>query len=243
MSKPFKVVVTDFITEPLDIELGYLGDIAQVVALDAKSEADLDGKLTDADALMVYHFVTIRKTTIEQLKKCKLIVRCGAGFDNIDRVFARERGIPVANVPDYGTEDVADTAIGLVLSIARGTHLYNHRCQRGTDKWIYTLATPLHRIRGRKFGVIGVGNIGTAAALRAKALGFDVVFYDPYVPDGTDKALGIRRANSLEELLRQSSVVSCHCPLTSETRHMINPTTVEWMPRGSILVNTARGAS
>lgn len=242
MAKPFKVYVTDFISDPLDIELSLLGDMADVVALGAGSEAELNGKLADADALMVYHFVTIRRATIEQLRNCKLIVRCGAGFDNIDYAYARQRGIPVANVPDYGTEDVADTAIGLVLSIARGTHLYNHRCQRGTDTWIYTLASPLRRIRGRVFGVIGVGRIGTATALRAKALGFDVVFYDPYVPDGRDKALGIRRAESVEELLRQSHVVSCHCPLTPETRHIINPDSIILMQPESILVNTARGA-
>jgi C-terminal binding protein len=242
MSKPFKVFVTDFITEPLDIERNILGDIADVTPLGAQGEADLDGQLRDADAVMVYHFVTMRQATIEQLEHCKLIVRCGAGFDNIDHAFARSRGIPVANVPDYGTEDVADSAIGLVLSIARGTHLYNQKCQRGTDSWIYTLATPLRRIRGRVFGIIGLGRIGTATALRAKALGFDVVFYDPFIPDGRDKAIGVRRAESIEELLKQSSVVSCHCPLTDQTRHIINPQSIELMPRESILVNTARGA-
>ena len=169
MRKPFKVVVTDFITEPLDIEREILGEVAEVVALGANTEADFKNSLRQADAIMVYHFVSIGRATIEQLDRCKLIVRCGAGFDNVDYAFARERGIPVANVPDYGTEDVADTALGLVLSLARGTHLYNQLCQRGTDSWTYTLAAPLRRIRGRVFGVIGVGRIGTATALRAKA--------------------------------------------------------------------------
>ena len=241
MSKPFNVFVTDFITEPLDVERTILGEVAEVTALDAQSENDFGDRLRQADAIMVYHFVSITRATIEKLERCKLIVRCGAGFDNVDHAFARQRGIPVANVPDYGTEDVADTAIGLVLSIARGTHLYNQQCQRGTDSWIYTLATPLHRIRGRVFGVIGVGRIGTATALRAKALGYDVVFYDPHVTDGRDKALGIRRAESVEELLSQSHVVSCHCPLTPETKYIINPSSIELMQRGSILVNTARG--
>ncbi len=242
MSQRFKVFVTDFIAEPLHIEREILGEIAEVVALGALGEAELNGKLREADAVMVYHFVSLRQATIEQFEHCKLIVRCGAGFDNIDHAFARTLGIPVANVPDYGTEDVADTAIGLVLAIARGTHLYNQKCQRGTDTWIYTLASPLRRIRGRVFGIIGLGRIGTATALRAKALGFDVVFYDPYTPDGRDKAIGVRRAESIEELLSQSSVVSCHCPLTQETRHIINPESIELMPRESILVNTARGA-
>ncbi len=237
MSKPFKVIVTDFITEPLDVERKILGEVAEVMALDAQSEYDLGDQLRLADAIMVYHFVTIRRKTIETLERCKLIVRCGAGFDNVDFAFARERGIAVANVPDYGTEDVADTAIGLVLSLARGTHLYNQQCQRGTDSWIYTLASPLRRIRGRVFGVIGIGRIGTATALRAKALGF----FDPHVPDGRDKAIGVRRAETIEELLTQANVVSCHCPLTPETKYIINRDSIELMPHGSILVNTARG--
>jgi C-terminal binding protein len=241
MAKPFKVFITDFITEPLDVERQILGEVAEVVALGAKSEVEFGDQLREADAIMMYHFLSIGRTTIQTLERCKLIVRCGAGFDNVDHKFARERKIPVANVPDYGTEDVADTAIGLVLSLARGTHLYNQLCQRGTDTWTYTLASPLRRIRGRVFGVIGVGRIGTAAVLRAKALGFDVVFYDPYVSDGRDKSLGVRRAETIEELLSQSHVVSCHCPLTPETKYIINPSSIELMPRGSILVNTARG--
>lgn len=241
MPKPFKVFITDFITDPLDIEREILGEIAEVTALDVNSEAEFKDSLRQADAIMMYHFVSIRRATIETLERCKLIVRCGAGFDNVDYAFARQRGIPVANVPDYGTEDVADTAIGLVLSLARGTHIYNQLCQRGDNSWTYTLVAPLRRVRGRVFGVIGVGRIGTATALRAKALGYDVVFYDPYVSDGRDKSLGIRRAETIEELLRQSNVVSCHCPLTPETKHIINPQSIELMPRESILVNTARG--
>jgi D-3-phosphoglycerate dehydrogenase/C-terminal binding protein len=87
-----------------------------------------------------------------------------------------------------------------------------------------------------------LGRIGTAAALRAKALGMDVLFYDPYKPDGYDKALGVRRVESLDDLLAESLVVSMHCPLTDETRHMIDAAAMARMPQGSYLVNTARGA-
>ncbi|MCA9191641.1 MAG: C-terminal binding protein [Planctomycetales bacterium] len=237
----FKVVVTDFIHEPLGIEREILGDIAEIVALDAPSTEAIDQRAWDADALMVYHFVSIRQPLIERLPNCKLIVRCGAGYDNIDYEFARERGIVVANVPDYGTEDVADFAMALTLSIARGTHLLSHLCQRGTQNWTYELTVPLRRIRGQVFGVIGIGRIGTATALRAKALGFDVAFYDPYVEDGRDKALGVRRVDSLEELASQSNVLSCHCLLSQETYHIVNRELIELMPPRSILINTARG--
>jgi len=85
------------------------------------------------------------------------------------------------------------------------------------------------------------GRIGTAAALRAKALGMDVIFYDPYKPDGYDKALGVRRIESFDEFLAQAYVLSCHCPLTPETHHIMSAATIEKMPRGSYLINTARG--
>jgi D-3-phosphoglycerate dehydrogenase/C-terminal binding protein len=242
MSKRFRVVITDFVTGDVTPERHVLRDIADLVALDAFSEHDLAGKVETADALMIYHTVTISRETIERLKNCKLIVRCGVGYDNVDWRFARTREIPVANVPDYGTEEVADSAIGLTLALTRGIHQLNSMYRAGGEGWTYRSAAPVHRLRGRVFGVIGLGRIGSAAALRARALGMDVHFFDPYKPDGYDKALGIRRADTLEELLQKSHVVSVHTPLTAETKGMINADTIAMMPRGSFLVNTARGA-
>jgi D-3-phosphoglycerate dehydrogenase/C-terminal binding protein len=145
-------------------------------------------------------------------------------------------------VPDYGTEEVADSAIGLALSLTRGLHFLASRMSESRGPWLYTEGRPLYRLRGRGFGVVGLGRIGTAAALRAKALGMDVLFHDPYVPDGRDKSLGVRRVETLAELLAQSYVVSLHCPLTPETRHLINREALARMPAGSYLVNTSRGA-
>ncbi len=241
MNKRFKVVITDLITEPLDAERGVLDEVADVVALDAKCEADLIGQIEDADAVMVYHYLTFSKSSIDRLKQCRAIVRPGVGYDAIDLAAARQRGIPVCNVPDYGTEEVADSAVAMAVSLARGTHLLNSRLRRGVGQWNVDQATPIARLRGRRFGIIGCGRIGTAAALRAKAFGMEVAFYDPYRPDGLDKALGIRRIERLDELLATSHIVSVHCPLTEETRGMIAGPQIARMPRGSFLVNTARG--
>ncbi len=240
------VLVTDFIAEPLEIEREILGDVADVTAVGALSTEELLGRLADprlagADSLLVYHFVSVRADAIAKLTNCKLIVRCGAGYDNIDLDAARDRGIFVANVPDYGTEDVADAAIALALGLMRGTHRLNQLCQRGTENWKYELAVPLHRLRGQVFGVIGIGRIGTATALRAKALGMQVVYFDPYAVDGTDKALGLTRVASVEELFRRSNVVSCHCLLSDETQHIVNSKTIGLMKPGSYIVNTSRG--
>lgn len=239
----YRVVVADFVTDALQPERDILGDIADIVALDANTEADLAGKIEDADAIMVYHNIAITRATIAQLRKCKLIVRCGVGFDNVDHIFARSRGIPVGNVPDYGTEEVADSAIGLALALARGINFFNNRLQRREGPWAYMQGAPILRLRGRVFGIIGLGRIGTAAAIRAKALGMDVAFYDPLKPDGHDKALGIRRVEKLDDLLKQAHILSVHCPLTPETKHIVDARALSLMTNGSFLVNTARGGT
>ena len=241
MSKRAKVLVTDFVSEPLDCERRILGDLADVVALDARNESELAGRIEDSDAVMMYHFISIGEATINSLKNCRLIVRCGVGVDNVDHAAARRRGIPVANVPDYGTEDVADSALGMALTLSRGIHFLNSRLRRAQGPWSYTQAAPVPRLRGRTFGIIGLGCIGTAAALRAKAFGMNVAFYDPYVADGWEKALGVRRCETLGELLAQSHIVSPHCPLTPETHHILNRETIAQMPRGSFVINTSRG--
>lgn len=241
MSSLPKVVITDLIVEPLDYERSVLDGAAEVVALNAMSEAELEGKIEDADAIMVYHYFRFTKASIDRLENCKAIVRPGVGYDGVDIAAARQRGIPVCNVPDYGTEEVADSALTMALALARGTHFLNSRLRRGIGEWNVDQAAPIPRLRGRVFGIVGCGRIGSAAAIRAKSFGFDVVFYDPYVPDGLDKALGIRRVETLEELMRISHIVSLHCPLTDETRGMIGASEIVQMRKGSFLVNTSRG--
>jgi C-terminal binding protein len=242
MPDRFRVVIPDFLRDELEIERGILGEVADVVALGASREEDLAGRIEQSDAIILYHEVALRRQTIERLARCRLIVRAGVGIDNVDAPFARQRGIPVANVPDYGSEEVADTAIGMALALTRGFHRLNSRLRAGEGRWSHHQAAPIARLRGRGFGVVGLGRIGTAVVLRAKALGMDVAYYDPYKPDGYDRALGVRRCETLEALLGGSLVVSLHCPLTDETRHMIDAAAIGRMPPGSYLVNTARGA-
>src|SRR5258708_5060850 len=155
---------------------------------------------------------------------------------------ARQRGIPVSNVPDYGTEASADTAIAMTLALARGTHLLNSRLRAGQGAWTYTQAVPVYSLRGRIFGSIGLGSIGTAAVHRTKALGMKVVFFDPYVPDGWERVHGISRAETLDDLLPQAHVLSLHCPATPETIGLIRTEQISPLPRRAFLINIARGA-
>jgi C-terminal binding protein len=236
-----KVVITDFIADDLAPEREALAGLATVEAFDAFHEDQFVGRIEDAAAIMMYHNIRLTRPTIERLEHCRLIVRCGVGFDNVDHAFARERGIAVANVPDYGTEEVADSAIGMMLALTRGIHQFNTRLRDRPDPWMYHVFSPLHRLRGRTLAIVGLGRIGIATALRAKALGMDVAFFDPYRQDGFDKTLGIRRVESLEELFHQAFVLSLHCPLTPETRHLVNAESLAWLSPGTYLVNTARG--
>ncbi|MEY4377846.1 MAG: Glycerate dehydrogenase, partial [Pseudomonadota bacterium] len=175
-----QIFVTDLITEPLDCERRVLDGHAEVRALNVRSQEELGNQIDEADGVMLYHYLRLDRPQIERLKKCRIIARPGVGYDNIDIVAARERGIPVVNVPDYGTEEVADSALGMALTLTRGAHLLNSRLRRGLGAWNVTQAAPVHRLRGRVFGIIGCGRIGSATALRAKSFGFQVVIYDPF---------------------------------------------------------------
>jgi D-3-phosphoglycerate dehydrogenase/C-terminal binding protein len=236
-----KVVITDMMEDELTPEREVLGGGHRLEALCARREEELAGRVEDADAVIVYQ-LPVSRPTIERLERCRVIVRGGVGYDKVDRVFARERGIPVANVPDYCTEEVADSALGLMLALTRGLASLNARLRAREVPWSYAEAAPLRRLRGRVLGIVGLGRIGTATALRAMALGMEVAYYDPYKPSGFDKALGLRQAATLEELVRGSWVLSLHCPLTPETRRMIGARTLSLLPPGAFLVNTARGA-
>jgi C-terminal binding protein len=239
MGERFRVVVTDFLDET-SVESPILGGIAEIHLAQAHSEAELAASLPDADALIVYHDIPmLGEAVFSAARKCQVAVRAGVGFNNIDLKAAGARGVLVCNVPDYGSEEVADHAILMMLAVSRRL-IASHESMR-SGNWDYKVSTPAPRLRGRVFGVVGCGRIGTATALRAKAFGMDVVFYDPHLPRGYDKALGIRRANTLGELLAQSDVVSLHCYLDADSRHLMDAEAFSRMREGAILVNTARG--
>jgi D-3-phosphoglycerate dehydrogenase len=232
------VVVTDHLAES-GVERTVLDPFADVRLLQTHDEAVVARYGTDADVLLVFHDIRITERSIARLSRCKGIIRCGVGYDNVDVRAAGSHGIVVCNVPDYGTEEVADHTILLLLAIARRLVTCNRAIRAGGWDVTTTLGAP--RLRGRTLGLIGCGRIGTATALRALALGLRVVIYDPYRPDGVEKALGVERVHTLEELLRPAEFVSLHCPLTSETRHILNAETLKLLPRGAYVINTARG--
>jgi lactate dehydrogenase-like 2-hydroxyacid dehydrogenase len=233
-----KIVMTDLLAEA-EIEAEILQAIGNIKTLMATKEQEIWGHVEDADALIVWHEVSISRKTINRLKNCKIIARAGTGYDNIDIVAAAEKNIPVTNIPDYGTEEVADSAICLILNLMRRTYHVCNCVKNGDYRWQDAFGAT--RIRGSILGIVGLGRIGTALALRAKTFGFDLLFFDPFLPDGVEKALGIRRATTLAELLQESKIVSLNCSLSDENRYMMNEKAFKIMRRDAYLVNTARG--
>ena len=199
-------------------------------------------KFADYSGLLVWHIANIDADYMDQLKSCRIIVRCGVGFDNVDLKAAAERGIAVCNTPDYGTSEVADHTIGMILSLERQFVSYHNFVQRDPfTNFSHLQVPPGRRLRGRSIGLVGMGRIGTATALRAKAFGLRVVIYDPHLPRGQEIAVGVERVESLEELCCQVNILSIHTPLTEETQGLINEKLLRLLPKDSILINTARG--
>jgi len=195
---------------------------------------------SDCDA--VVSVKDIPKQYREQMTNCRIFVTPKVGFDNIDRQTWGELGVAVCNVPDYGTQEVADHAIALMMSLMKGITFHTRELKKDPRAhWRPALSPFGKRLSVSTFGVVGVGRIGTATILRAKAFGMDVVMYDPYRENGAELALGIRRVHSLHELFAQSDVVSLHLPLSAETEKIINAQVLAASKPNLILINTARG--
>lgn len=236
----FKVPITDYVAPPAVFEQDVLSDIAEVICLEQTQEEALEGKIEDADALLVFHTIKLSEKPIRRLKKCKGIVRVGVGYDNVDVAAAGENGMYVCNVPDYGVDEVADHTMALMLALARGLKLTERRLVKTLEPWNIRALPPLRRLAGATLGIIGLGRIGTATAMRARAFRMRVVACDPYIPDGMDKALDVALM-CLDELMAVSDVVSVHTPLTEETFKIIGAPQLAKMKSDAILINTARG--
>lgn len=228
------------------VEMPILKDVATVAFCDAQSTQEIHEKvLNEAYGALLYHHITLSREDLKKFKALKIIVRLGTGVDNVDIKAAAELGIAVSNVPGYGVEEVADSTMSLILNLYRRTFWLANMVRDGKKvtgpESLREAATGSARIRGDTLGIVGLGRAGTAVALRAKAFGFLVTFYDPYLQDGIEKALGLNRVYTLQDLLFQSDCVTLHCSLNEHNHHLINEFTIKQMRPGAFLVNTARG--
>jgi D-3-phosphoglycerate dehydrogenase / 2-oxoglutarate reductase len=235
-----KVLVTDHTFDPLDIEqrilepLGALLDTHQ-----CKTAEQLLPLVADADAVLT-QFSPVNAQVVAAMKKVRVIVRYGIGVDNVDLEAARERGIPVCNVPDYCIDEVADHTFAFILAVTRQVV---PNCL-GVRSGQWGLAVPLAQmktLRDLTVGVVGFGRIGRAVVLRLLPFGCRIQVFDPAVHQKEIESAGATAASSLDELLPECDVLTLHCPSTAQTRRMVNTARLANMKRGSILINLARG--
>ena len=190
----------------------------------------------DADAVLVRES-PINAETIALMRRCRIIARYGIGVDNVDLMAARERRIYVANVPDYGTEEVSDHALALLLSVARRTVTRDHAVRQGA--WNLSPGEKMYRIAGKALGLVGYGRIARALERKLRGLGVArVLVYDPLIE--ASALAGVEHVD-LDTLCAQSDFISLHAPLTQSTSHLIDSVHFALMKPTTILVNTARG--
>lgn len=239
---PFRVLITDPKIDDLALfeaaGRGALEFDLRTVGMPAELD---DATLAACDAFCMFNVKPIEADMIARMTRCRLLVRAGVGYDNVDLAACAERGIPVANVPDYGINEVADHALALMMTFTRGIRLYSNRMQRGLPEgWTWPNEQNRRTYR-RRVGIVGLGRIGSAFARRCQGLGMDVWTYDPYLPSGTELALNVTRVRTLKELLGACDILSLHVPLSDETRGMIDRDAIAAMQPNTILINTSRG--
>jgi lactate dehydrogenase-like 2-hydroxyacid dehydrogenase len=218
----FTILFPDSRSPQLDIERGVVGsDVELINARKDRFDEVETSAWEKSDAVVVRH-VPIDAKTISHLKRARIVVRNGVGFDVVDLKTCGDAGIAVCNVPDYGTTEVADSAIAMMLTFARGTASLDAALRADLKGgWTHVHNVTARRLRG--------------------AFGMNVLFYDPYLPNGAELPFGFTRTRTLRELLAAADVITIHTPLTEETRALINASAVAEMKPGAYVINTARG--
>jgi phosphoglycerate dehydrogenase-like enzyme len=203
--------------------------------------APLDGEPAGDDVVGVVSWERpVGADELARLPALRVVITPSVGFDHLDLDAARRHGgVWVCHVPDYCVEEMADTALALALALMRGVVFLDRSVRAG--RWDAEAGGPLRRVRGTLLGVVGLGRIGSALAVRGAALGFEVWASDPAVEAEAFSRAGAREA-TLDDLLRACHVVSLHAPLTPATRGLLGAREIALMPRGALLVNTARAA-
>lgn len=238
MKNDHVVLVADCDHPDIDIEKQVLADVCSGLPwLNCRTEDEVIAQCAEAEALIIM-YAPLTRRVMQHLKRCKIIARYGVGVDTIDLKAAAELGIIASNVPDYGTEEVSDHALAMMLCLTRKIAMASSLVKRG--QWDFRLMQPIHRHQVQTIGVIGMGRIGSAMAHKTHAMGMRVLAFDPYLKN-MSRIPDYVTLVSLEELLRESDVVSVHCPLNDETRNLLDEEKLGLMKPGAYLVNTARG--
>lgn len=236
----FKVLLTDYEFEDLEYEeevFASSGLDIDFIKAQCKTEEEVIEQAKDVDAIL-NQYAPVSRRVIESLDNTKIISRYGVGINTIDLEAAKIKGITVANVPDYGMEEVSNHALALLLSWARKVTLLNNEVKKGN--WDFKACVPIHRFDKQTVGVLGFGRIPRRFIEKVKPLGFKTAAYDPFVSAEDMAVVGVQKME-LENIIREADYLSVHVPLIDDTFHLLNEERFSQMKKNAIIINTARG--
>ncbi|WP_194841181.1 C-terminal binding protein [Sporosarcina cascadiensis] len=236
----FKVVITDYEFDELDYEEKVFAESGldiNFVKAQCRTEQEVIDVAKDADAV-INQYAPLNAVVLNELGNCKVISRYGVGVDTIDLDVAKQKGITVCNVPDYGIEEVSNHAVALLMAWSRKIVELNNSVKNGI--WDFSISPPVYRFTDRVFAVIGFGKIPRRVVEKVQPLGFSLVGYDPFVSAEEMKKYGVKKVD-LKEAITKSDVISLHVPLIKDTYHLINRGNVNELKDGVFILNTARG--
>lgn len=203
--------------------------------LQCRTEEEVIAQCQEGE-ILINQYAPMTQRVLSRLPALKLIVRYGVGYNNIDVDAATRLGIQVCNIPDYGTNEVADHAFALMMALTRKIVTMNQRTKE--EGWDYTYAIPIQRYSEMTVGVVGLGRIGRTFAGLVRGLGCQVIGYDPYYTPNEADGTGFIQAVGFENLVKASDVISIHCPYT---KNLFHRTTFKAMKNSAVLINVARG--
>lgn len=238
LNSGFHVIIADCDHESIDIEREVLADVCvELPWLNCRSEDEVIAQCPAADGMIIM-YAPITRRVLESLPRCRVIARYGVGVDTIDLKAAAELGIVVCNVPDYGTEEVSDHALAMMLCLTRKVAKASDLVKKG--QWDFRLMQPIFRHGTQTLGIVGAGRIGQAMARKANSLGMRILASDPFVaPESLPDYITLV---DLDTLLAESDVVSVHCPLGAGTKNLLDAARLGRMKPTAYLINTARGS-
>lgn len=222
------------------LDFSSLNKLGEVTKYEASTKEEILERVKNQN-IVITKELTIGRDLIEKFPPCvKLICEAGTGYNNIDIAAAKERNISVCNIPGYSTEAVAQLVITFMLSLNSSLASQLRMIEnKNYDNFTKCLQVPHFEIQDKTLGIIGAGAIGQQVMKIAKVLGMNILVYNRTFKDLEDSSI---KFVSLEELLEKSDFVSLHCPLTSETRHLISKSKIELMKSSAFIINTSRGA-
>jgi D-3-phosphoglycerate dehydrogenase len=212
---------------------------AELDVFECQTQAEVADAISSADVVMNHLTVPVLAEALERTDRCRAVIACGTGHDHIDVDAAGARGIAVATIPGYCTDEVSDHALAVLLALSRKLFVMVEHVRRG--RWDARSAHPVNRLQGRTLGLLGFGRIARRLAAKAQPLGLRILALDPLVPEREMASAGVQATEDLWSLLAASDYLSLHAPVTAETTRVLDADAFAAMKSEAVLINCSRG--